>query len=250
MANDLTTTAPPRSMAPFTPSLERLVSTMSPDYPPVIATALTSDEREQVRDMLAACDRSTARATRREIAGIVMQVLANYPSDGASRAIEDARAKNWIDALEDLPVWAIEAARLRWLRGEVDGVNPDFAPKPARFREIVIACMAPIYERKSVLRKLLVAVPDDRGEISEEARARGAEILQACADEIRAGADARFPGREPEAFVPPEERAARALKHATEAAADFRANPPALSDVMRRKLEAEGRLVQRAEDAA
>lgn len=125
-----------------------------------------------------------------------MRLLADYPADNSNPAIEQARAQNWVDALEGLPAWAIDRARLKWVRGQVEGANPDFAPKPPRFREIVLSCMAPVYERKSRLKLLLRAEPESEGNLSPERKAELADMLTNLAREIGRNGDPSRPATE------------------------------------------------------
>lgn len=116
-----------------------------------------------------------------------MKLLADYPADGASEAVEKARAENWLEALDGLPAWAVDAARRRWVRGEVAGVNPDFAPKPPRFRQIVVEVLSPVYERRNRLAMLLKAevereIPaDERERVSGRLAAFRTEMAQTMA---------------------------------------------------------------------
>ena len=213
------------------------VSAMSTDYPPKIPAgmALTTEKRSHVTALVSDCERMLAPATKREIGAIVMQLLADYPADGASEALEDARSRNWIEALEGLPAWGIEAARRKWLRREVEGANPDFAPKPARFREIVMSCLVPIYERRSRLTMLLKAKPEEEGELSDEKRAALVEMLRRAARDIGSSSSTRKVKERSPAVI------ARAHRiNLIRQTKRNRADPPPLSEAMRRKLQSEG----------
>lgn len=141
--------------------------------------------------MLAALSASLAPGSRREIGAAVAVLLANYPADGASAAVEAARAQSWAEALEGLPAWAVDAARRKWMRGEVEGVNPDFPPKPPRFRQLAVAMLAPVHERRSRLALVLKAVPEP--EVPADERERVARRLDEFHAELaRTVAAARF----------------------------------------------------------
>ena len=191
MATDLALQSQPKPISVLPPWLASSVSAMTTSYPPRIPAdrILSIPQRREVSAMVADCERSLAPAARREIGSAVMRLLADYPADGASAAIEDARSANWIEALEGLPAWAIDEARRRWVRGQVPGVNPDFAPKPARIRQIATAAMSPVYERRSKLTLLLRAVPDERP-VSDEERARVAEKFRQFQHELGATVEA------------------------------------------------------------
>ncbi|WP_375458874.1 hypothetical protein [uncultured Enterovirga sp.] len=123
-----------------------------------------------------------APGSRRDIGAAIATLLANYPADNASPAVERARAQSWAEALEGLPAWAVDKARRKWMRGEVAGVNPDFAPKPPRFRQIVVDVLSPVYERRNRLAMLLKA--EVEREIPEDERERVSERLAAFRVEL------------------------------------------------------------------
>lgn len=170
--------------------VERSASAMSTSYPPVIpqSRALTSPQRAEVQAMVSHCAALLLPATKRELGAAVMKLLVNYPQDGASEAVLTARAETWIEALDGLPAWAVDAARRKWMRGEVEGVNPDFAPKPPRLRQIAVDLMGPVHERRNRLTLLLKAEPE--AEVPADERARvAAKFAEFKAELVRAAAN-------------------------------------------------------------
>jgi hypothetical protein len=116
-------------------------------------------------------------------------IIANLlmPGRGSKldEASSDARAEDYLDAIEDLPAWSVREARRKWNRSEsakLDGKPHDFAwrPAPPTLRRLAQIELIPIKVRIMQLEKLLDAVP--RVEFSDEYRAqmcaRFAELLK------------------------------------------------------------------------
>jgi len=72
------------------------------------------------------------------------------------------KAEAYLDALEDLPAWAVREAIRRWRRGEVnaDAKDLDFAPKPPRLRRIAQAIAAVPVGQALRLQRILDAEPE------------------------------------------------------------------------------------------
>lgn len=167
---------------------------MTRGYPARIPArfALTATTRSAAMDILRQADISLQPAAKRELGSIVTRLLSSYPADGASEATARARAENWMIALDGLPAWAVDAAHRKWMRGEVPGVNPDFEPKPPRFRQVATALLGPVLERRNQLSMLLKAEVEP--EISTEERSRVSSRLDELSRELRqtqAAADMR-----------------------------------------------------------
>jgi hypothetical protein len=79
---------------------------------------------------------------------IVVGMLMAYPMAGANAETGSARAAAYRDALDDVPPWAVQHAVRSWHRGECAG-NHDFAPSPARLREL---CMTIVEQYREALR--------------------------------------------------------------------------------------------------
>lgn len=80
----------------------------------------------------ARCLRSSLaeRPTVEEVAGEVFRLLAPFPlRAGEAEVTLEFRAEAYIEALRDIPLWAITAARSAVMRGEA-GIDPKFAPTP------------------------------------------------------------------------------------------------------------------------
>ena len=72
---------------------------------------------------------------------LVSKILIAYPSAQMTEAKAAAMSEAYLDALSDIPPWAIEGARKRWNRGEVSGLgdaNLAFAPSAPQLRLLAI----------------------------------------------------------------------------------------------------------------
>lgn len=71
------------------------------------------------------------------------------------------RANAYLEAIGDLPAWAIEQAALKWLRGEGLGEddNPNFVPRPVHLIRIAAAILQPIRAERDQLKLLLQCAP-------------------------------------------------------------------------------------------
>lgn len=68
---------------------------------------------------------------------IIGEIIAEHATGRMDEMVAGVKTDAFLDALEDLPAWAIREAVRRWRRGEVDGVDPQdfkFAPKPQQLR--------------------------------------------------------------------------------------------------------------------
>ena len=72
---------------------------------------------------------------------LVSKILIAYPSAQMTEAKAAAMSEAYLDALSDIPTWAIEGARKRWNRGEVSNLgnaNLAFAPSAPQLRLLAI----------------------------------------------------------------------------------------------------------------
>lgn len=75
---------------------------------------------------------------------LIAKMLMAYPgSAGFTDSVAEARAEAYVDALDDLPPWAVHAAIRKWNRGECGVRNYSFAPAPAVLREVVQELIEP-----------------------------------------------------------------------------------------------------------
>ncbi|MCC8956147.1 hypothetical protein H8B02_22760 [Bradyrhizobium sp. Pear77] len=97
----------------------------------------------------------------------------------------DAATEDYLDAIEDLPAWAVREAIRRWNRAEssrLDGKphNYDFRPSPPTLRRLALHAITPLRGRMLELQKLLNA--EELIEYSDEHRKR---MLERLADVVK-----------------------------------------------------------------
>lgn len=95
--------------------------------------------RNEIQAILDSAD--IPEATKARLA-ILAKMLMAFPTANATFDAARARGEAYLDALDDIPPWALQDAVRQWNRGEGEG-NHDFAPSPARLREICLGILAP-----------------------------------------------------------------------------------------------------------
>lgn len=136
-------------------------------------------------DGLRQCDND-----RQQVAKTLAVLFASYPAGQANDVTTALKVKNYLDALEDRPAWAVEEAAKRWIRGDVEARRDalDFPPSAARLRELATQAMEPLYVEKgrlALLRRAEVVPP-----ISEAERQRRAEAIRRIIEGSKPGAAA------------------------------------------------------------
>lgn len=101
----------------------------------------------------------------------IARMMAGFSvTSNLTEAQSEAKALVYGDAIDDLPAWAIVAARKAWARGETANlkgkVDPTFPPAPAHVRALALEAMAVPMCEASRLRALLdaevaTALPDE-----------------------------------------------------------------------------------------
>lgn len=74
----------------------------------------------------------------------------------------EARLSFYQEATFDIAPWALDAAIKRWVRGDIEKGNADFAPSPARLRELCEEETEPFEVKIFKLERLLSALPMER----------------------------------------------------------------------------------------
>lgn len=134
---------------------------------------LTDEQRRQataLRDEIQAGLDSSGipEATKARLA-ILAKMLMAFPAANATFDAARARGEAYLDALDDIPPWALQDAVRQWNRGEGDG-NHDFAPSPARLRKICLGVLAPHGAALAHLNDLLNAwTHEDALDVSRQA---------------------------------------------------------------------------------
>jgi hypothetical protein len=92
--------------------------------------------------------------------GLIAKLLLSYPvAGGGSERSGEARAEAYMDALDDVPAWALDKAIRGWHRGEVGEHNYSFAPAPAVLRAVCKRVLAPYRKIHDDMVALLNAKP-------------------------------------------------------------------------------------------
>ncbi len=153
------------------------------------ALALSTDQHREVRQRMVWCEQALQPAEAGEIGAVVAGLLIVFPSAQLSETTARVRARAYHTALEDIPGWALAAAANKWLRGQVEGGNPDFAPSPPRLRQMAELEVNAVRGHLVNLRRLAAA--EVERDIPEDERARVAarfKSLLASAPEAQQGA--------------------------------------------------------------
>lgn len=120
--------------------------------------------------------------------GAIAKLLLLKPAARTTEEAVEARQDVFMDVLEDIPFWAVEAAIRKWHRGECGKdergkpFNYDFAPEPHALRRLAIAETFTVKLRMGELEPILKAVPFvDSSKALERGRAAHRGILQGIA---------------------------------------------------------------------
>lgn len=186
-----TETRSPTATTPFSdPLLARLRRAMgSINGRPVLMAGVEVSEADRQRISVLATsyrDRlSPGRDNRRELAVVLAKLLAAFPaSASAGETSTDLRMAAYLEAVETMPAWAVDAARLAILRGETDA-DPRFAPTPPQLARAARAAMRPMAETAADLDR--IAMASGVRDVSPEERARVAEGFDVLASELGRG---------------------------------------------------------------
>lgn len=113
---------------------------------------------------------------------IVTKMLLVLPSQRVKEIGAEARAEAYLDALDDVPSWAVEAAVRGWYRREYGERDYTFAPVPPDLRQVALVEQRKVGARAATLSRLLDA--RERPDVSEDEQRR----MLAKVDQILAGA--------------------------------------------------------------
>ncbi|MGE5534106.1 MAG: hypothetical protein ACM3W7_01180 [Acidobacteriota bacterium] len=117
----------------------------------------------------------------KEMLAVLTKMMITLHASAQSELTAEARGEVFLEALEDLPPWAVRAAVRCWNRGECGrnekSQNYDYhwCPAPAELRQVALAELNRVKVRAHQAKLLLRAVP--REECSDEHRRRMCERL-------------------------------------------------------------------------
>jgi len=132
---------------------------------------LKAAEREAVDQHVTAldhlCGQTPENSSKFEAAMLIVltNMMMVVPSMTQNELSAEARGEAFMAALDDIPVWSVQAAIRRWYRGDCGnderGRRYDYhwSPAPAELRRIAFAEMWHVKSRSQSLRRLLSAVP-------------------------------------------------------------------------------------------
>lgn len=142
----------------------------------------SSERRELERyagEIARICDAAPQASAELEAAMLVVltQMLLALPAATKGETGAEARGEAYMAALDDVPVWAVQAALRRWYRGECvptqfdsrgrsEPHNYQWAPAPATLRKLAAVEFWRIKARETQVRNLLEA--EELIEFSEE----------------------------------------------------------------------------------
>lgn len=85
--------------------------------------------------------------------------MLGYPViGGTTEQSSEARLSFYHEAVSDIAPWALDAAIKRWVRGDIDKGNVDFAPSPGALRRLCEDELEPFKTQAWKLNRLLTAV--------------------------------------------------------------------------------------------
>ena len=89
--------------------------------------------------------------------------MLGYPAaGGSSDEAAQSRLSFYLEAVSDIAPWALDAAIKRWVRGDVDKGNVDFAPSPGALRRMCEEELEPFEAQMFKLNRLLNALSIER----------------------------------------------------------------------------------------
>jgi hypothetical protein len=117
---------------------------------------------------------------------VVVDLLDAFPTAKLSPDQVRSKAKGYIIALEDTPIWAVFEAARRWLQARAGAQNYDFAPVPPRLRAVADDVLREVRGQRCTLQRLLRARVAVVTHATEEERAHLGKVLTELPAMIRA----------------------------------------------------------------
>lgn len=165
---------------------------------------------------------------RKVVKALVGTLIGSYPqAQRVSKDDADGALEVYINALIDLPLWAVKAACEGWIRGEGDG-NSAFPPSASEIRVLASRKQIPFRQEFEKIRRILEAKV--RKEPTAEERARAAARI----DDVLKGLAA--PREEASPHAAPLHAGARPASAPPSPATSTPASPPNISPSLRAKL--------------
>lgn len=148
-----------------------------PTKPVSLVRALTDPERERIQDRLAELWRSLEHRDPRSLERAVVGMLLSFPSGRATGEEARAVAAAYVNALSDLPPWAVNEAARRWTRGQAGAGNAAFPPSSAELYELAANIAGEFKFEAASLERVLTGIPETRP-VPTMSRERMTEIAE------------------------------------------------------------------------
>lgn len=141
--------------------LRQRINSLTNDYPPKLPAnmALSEAQRFYCQRCLTSLKSHFEPATEHEIAVVVAKLQAAFPAADVASSVAEVGGEAYLIALEGVPLWALEEAYRRVLRGEA-AVNRQFMPKPPELRFLVNEISRPARWQAKRIEHLLEAISD------------------------------------------------------------------------------------------
>lgn len=145
-----------------------------------------------------ALDRPATLLERDEfVTRMIIAFRADLPEDDT-----EGWTKNYIEALEGFPQWAIEKAYKIVMRGDDKRANNGFMPTPPEFTSLVAGLVQPLREQRRTIHRILEAkvfvppTPEERARVAERLKQVVAGMTARAEQDERAEKEAEFRKRE------------------------------------------------------
>jgi hypothetical protein len=135
-----------------------------------ISGQLSADERAALARQSQQLDVALAPAGQRAAEKAIAALLIGFPATGGVGSIDD-KIRVYLTAVAGYPVWAINEACGKFVRGEIDRPNHSFAPSPPELSIAVADILKPLRLFAWEIRKTLeasVQMTDEEREANRE----------------------------------------------------------------------------------
>jgi len=119
---------------------------------------LSSEDRHAAEGLMILLAAELGGGDNKARLAIVAQMLLAYPMPNASERTGKARAEAYLDALGDIPPFAIVEAVKLWNRGEAGDHDYTWAPAPAVLRKVCQKIIEPLRQAVEELEALVGAL--------------------------------------------------------------------------------------------
>jgi hypothetical protein len=194
MANALTTTTsttalPALASRPTLELVERLHHRLEPTGGKALSIssryAPTTEQREALEARAIYLGGLDTPPNADKLSAAIGRLLQAMPTSRERSADAEATLRAYCAALSDMPLWATMEACMRFLKGQVEGQSPTFAPSPPELRREASSVAAPYRAEGWRIGRILSATVREEPDDAERARvlARWEEVRRSLAAE-------------------------------------------------------------------